>query len=549
MDSKTAVLLVRSLLARLKADAGSGRPVFGGLISPEEREALAWSVTAIAGPETPAVDALPGSDRTQSETPQEALAATGPQSVEVKLDETCLNRKEASDPEYILCLDFGTAKSKAFVASTDDEAPKLLELALGKRDGDRAVYAVSSSVWIDDNGLMFAGSQAIKLGILRAQSGAGGRRRLDSLKQELSQIQSAHDVSSKLLEPDLNPSGVRLTYDHAITFYLSYLTDLVCCELAAQKLSRYVKRRFTLPWWRPEQRRWASRMLAERLARAQVLADTFRGRWADGIPAADFKKAFDLVVGKEAQLHWLLDENPDVDEAFPARWGGLLEPLAAGSGRIWNDKATRDLTLVVDVGAGTTDFSVFWVVQNGGKRLAVPVEPCGTAIRMAGDSLDSCLVTELAWLSVQSARVVRLPTEAEWEGAARGKGGRRYAWGGTFRATHANTFEAHVRATTPIGVFPAGRTPEGEGGGGGVCNLTGNVWEWTSSESKAYPYREADGRENAERSGEVGRVLRGGSWNFDQDDARASSRYDLVPGDRFDYVGFRVVCVSPIVNR
>ena len=139
------------------------------------------------------------------------------------------------------------------MASTDDEAPKLLELAR-KRDGDRAVYAVSSSVWIDDNGLMFAGSEAVKLGILRAQGGAGGRRRLDSLKQELSQIQSAHDVSSKLLEPDLNPSGVRLTYDHAITFYLSGPgTDLACSELQAQNLSRYVKRRFTLPWWWPEQ--------------------------------------------------------------------------------------------------------------------------------------------------------------------------------------------------------------------------------------------------------------------------------------------------------
>ncbi len=118
---------------------------------------------------------------------------------------------------------------------------------------------------------MFAGSEAVKLGILRAQGGAGGRRRLDSLKQELSQIQSAHDFSSKLLEPDLNPSGVRLTYDDAITFYLSYLTDLACSELEGLKLSRYVKRRFTLPWWRPEQRRCASRLLAERLARAQVL--------------------------------------------------------------------------------------------------------------------------------------------------------------------------------------------------------------------------------------------------------------------------------------
>ena len=345
---------------------------------------------AISGPETPALDVPPEFDRPQSETAQKAVAATGPQSIEVKLDETCLSRKEASDPDYILCLDFGTAKSKAFVASTDDEAPKLLELALGKRDGDRAVYAVSSSVWIDDNGLMFAGSEAVKLGILRAQGGTGGRRRLDSLKQELSQIQSAHDVSSKLLEPDLNPSGVRLTYDHAITFYLSYLTDLACSELQAQNLSRYVKRRFTLPWWRPEQRRWASRLLAERLA-AHRFWRTRPRPMGDGIPAAEFKKALDMVGAKPTALP--LDQKPEADGASAMGW--VAEPLAAGSGRIWNDRSTRDLTLVVDVGAGTTDFSMFWVVQNDSKRLAVPVEPCGTAIRMAGDSLDSCLVNEL----------------------------------------------------------------------------------------------------------------------------------------------------------
>ena len=93
MDSKTAVLLVRSLLARRRPMPPVSDQYLGS-ISPEEREALAWSVSAISGPETPALDVPPEFDCPQSETPpQKAVAATVPQSIEVKLDDTCLSRK------------------------------------------------------------------------------------------------------------------------------------------------------------------------------------------------------------------------------------------------------------------------------------------------------------------------------------------------------------------------------------------------------------------------------------------------------------------------
>jgi formylglycine-generating enzyme required for sulfatase activity len=89
-----------------------------------------------------------------------------------------------------------------------------------------------------------------------------------------------------------------------------------------------------------------------------------------------------------------------------------------------------------------------------------------------------------------------------------------------------------------------GRTPKGDGGG--VFDLTGNVWEWTSSEFKAYPYKAADGREDAEQPGEVRRVARGGSWNLNRHYARASVRFVGHPDGRDGSLGFRVVCVSPI---
>lgn len=147
-----------------------------------------------------------------------------------------------------------------------------------------------------------------------------------------------------------------------------------------------------------------------------------------------------------------------------------------------------------------------------------------------------------AWLSAQSGLCFRLPTEIEWEAAARGAQGRRFAFGDDFGALRCNTVETHVRAPSPIGVFPDGDTPDG------LADMTGNVWEWTSAawgESDTepafpYPYCPEDGRERLDTSPAVRRVLRGGSWLDYQ--ARVACAYRLtdVPDAREGYAGFRV---------
>jgi sulfatase modifying factor 1 len=148
-------------------------------------------------------------------------------------------------------------------------------------------------------------------------------------------------------------------------------------------------------------------------------------------------------------------------------------------------------------------------------------------------------VTCVSWEDAQAFcrwAGVRLPTEAEWEKAARGTDGRIWPWGNIWDAGRCNTWEGGPQDTTPVGAYPGGASPYG------VLDMAGNVWEWTSSLYKPYPYEAHDGREDPTAEG--GRVVRGGSWNCNQDVARCAIRYWNLPRDSLDYLGFRVV--SPI---
>jgi len=140
------------------------------------------------------------------------------------------------------------------------------------------------------------------------------------------------------------------------------------------------------------------------------------------------------------------------------------------------------------------------------------------------------------WLGEITGRSCRLPTEAEWEKAARGTDGRIYPWGSEWAEDRANTSEAGVGRTTAVGAFPAGASTYG------ILDMSGNVWEWCSSvgyAEAAYPYRADDGREDLER--DVVRALRGGSWYDSRRYARCAVRYYDDPDDFDGSVGFRVV--------
>ena len=139
-----------------------------------------------------------------------------------------------------------------------------------------------------------------------------------------------------------------------------------------------------------------------------------------------------------------------------------------------------------------------------------------------------------AWLSAQTGRQFELPNEAQWEASAREKRAWMYPYGERFAVSHGNTFESHIRKTTPVGVYSPNPA--------GIFDLSGNVYDWTISiydqEKSPYPYQ-SDERENLESAAR--RVVRGGSWYGLRDASRAVSRFDFLPSFRNYNFGFRLV--------
>lgn len=130
----------------------------------------------------------------------------------------------------------------------------------------------------------------------------------------------------------------------------------------------------------------------------------------------------------------------------------------------------------------------------------------------------------------------RLPSEAEWEKAARGEFGFEWSWGNQFDKSNCNSYEGGKGRTTPIGAYsPAGDSPYG------AADMVGNVWEWTQSLFRSYPYSAKDGRENLEAEGE--RVVRGGSFRNIYWGVRCAYRNKRAAGDCLSLLGFRVAII------
>ena len=156
---------------------------------------------------------------------------------------------------------------------------------------------------------------------------------------------------------------------------------------------------------------------------------------------------------------------------------------------------------------------------------------------VVGVSWDEAIAFAV-WIGAELAVDARLPTEDEWERAARGDDSREFPWGDEYETGRANLFDLGLRTTTPVGSFPDGASPFG------VLDMAGNVDEWTSTLYAPYPGA-PDEVPVVEDWAADPHITRGGAFRHDVDLARCARRHGAYEADLVAVgIGFRLAAAA-----
>lgn len=382
--NKLELTLLENLLDRIERDPETGKYRLAGAISDKEFGLLRKALRELGSGEVGLEMSRPENASTRlSPSDQKETGAT-PETIELpaRLDLASLDRNKPTDPdEILLCVDFGTAMSKVCARNLPDDG--IGPLALGRvAEEPSSIYAVTSSVFISSDGMVYFGPEAVRKSELET---ALGRSRFDSIKQQI----SSSDISTldAYVPKDINPLEIQFTYRELVISYLSFLAELTTECLEKEGLGRYALRRFAIPNWDEHRRSWARKNFPPLLQRAQIMADSLGPALRTGVPAETLKQMLQNVKLQERLPQYLTSEKD-----------GVLEALAAGNSVFREETAgKRELFLVIDVGAGTTDLALFRVLTNHeGETKAWPAAGTIVTVRQAGDSLDSRLKQYIA---------------------------------------------------------------------------------------------------------------------------------------------------------
>ena len=285
-------------------------------------------------------------------------------------------------PDYRVCIDFGTAMSKATLvrdASEDGLVEEVVVLKLGIPGNQQQISEtlLVSSVYIDNKGLLFFGQAAVEKNA--RDQGSELRQRIDNIKTCL-----VEGGLQDTIGPPFNPTKLKVTYQDMVIAYLMYLTWAINQCLDEEYEPHNLYRRFAIPCLELSEAKRVITELHKILGEAQILADTFSNCITQGVPLHDFIEILHEIRQKQPSYNFVCDDL-------------ITEPLGVASSRLSGDSekaSTMAVTfMVIDVGAGTCDFSMFkiGVPDADGHQFAMELPDTTGCIFKAGTHLDELL--------------------------------------------------------------------------------------------------------------------------------------------------------------
>ncbi|MBZ0147625.1 MAG: hypothetical protein K8F62_08810 [Pseudorhodoplanes sp.] len=377
MDLKVATVLVGNLVERLELN---GYKADGPITDREERalqELLALSDQPIALEER--VNPTPN----QPTAP--AVRNGGLSSSKFDLNLRAIT--ETPSPDLTLCLDFGTAFSKAAIwdqskeaGDPEDGADCCRALPIGRQAGETAfVYPISSSVYVAGDGTIHFGPAAVAASI---RENNPRRARFDNPKEHLSKA-VRETFYTQVLPPEFDPTGSGLTYYEVLQAYLAYLTSHANQGAQAYGYDSLLRRRFAIPNWTGEKSEFVEKEMGRILLDAQVLADSIDpSLWSQGLSVPFLRDALRQTRSATAGA-----DSGVIEHA-------IYESTAAASGAVAKLRNSREIFLVADIGAGTCDLGLYYAVSPAKAENPIKFASlCGArdVINQAGRFLDDQL--------------------------------------------------------------------------------------------------------------------------------------------------------------
>lgn len=382
MEITTAKIILTNLRERIEIGV-DGKYRLPGIVTQKELDALECLISEKSDNTTvalvqPILEPIP--EHGEASVSPEPISIDKPDEV-VTLDLSTLSLPE-SESVYRVCMDFGTAMSKAtFVHDDDDDGVediRVLKLGVAGDQEQIDEMMLVSSVFIDAQGQLWFGQHAVEQAQVAPE---GSNSRIDNIKRALSEDNLDEPVSSTF-----NPTSYQLTYADIVLAYLAFFTWTINSALRNDidnlEVNSNFRRRFAMPCFPRANARKVEGKLKTLLGEAQILADTFDDEIHRGLQLGRFLSALKQLRA-EKRSYSFIDCS-------------VTEPLGvAGSLLSW--KSSQDsLALVVDIGAGTSDFSLYRlkvvVTEDGIESTAGEVDGTARGITEAGNHLDKILM-------------------------------------------------------------------------------------------------------------------------------------------------------------